>query len=142
MADEATIATKLQQIEQYYGELRTKQRSLSKDAFLERTTEQRAIERMFENVIQASADLAQHIATREFDHRGDSSKDAIRILADEDVIAVETMETLVDAVGFRNVLAHQYGDIEYSTVYEILQTELDVYDEYSRQIAEWFRSRQ
>ncbi len=37
---------------------------------VESTTEQRAVERMFENAIQACSALAQHIATRAFDFEG------------------------------------------------------------------------
>lgn len=51
------------------------------------------------------------------------------------------MDTLVAAVGFRNVLAHEYGTVEYDGVYETLQTGLEVYDAFSRQIARWFRNR-
>lgn len=94
---------------------------------------------MFENAISACADLARHVATREFGHEGDGSKDAIRRLADEGVIDEATMETLVAAVGFRNVLAHQYGTIDHSEVYGLLQRELSVYDEFSRQVAAWFK---
>ena len=141
MADDGVVSTKLEQIEQYHGELLSKQRSLSREQFLGETTEQRAVERMFENAIQACADLAQHVATRDFGYDGEGSKGAIRVLADEEIIDEETMQTLVAAVGFRNVLAHEYGSVEYGKVYEMLQTELAVYDEYSRQVAQWMQSR-
>ena len=139
MADERVVSVKLEQIEQFHGELRDKRESLSRDEFLESTTEQRAVERMFENTIQACSDLANHIATEDFDFNGSSSKEAIRVLSQEDVIDERTMTTLVAAVGFRNVLAHEYGHVDPGEVYETLQTGLGVYDAYSRQIAQWFR---
>jgi uncharacterized protein YutE (UPF0331/DUF86 family) len=90
---------------------------------------------MFENAVQACSDLAQHIATRNFEFDGSSSTKAFRVLAREGVIDGETTDTLVTAVGFRNVLAHKYGKVDYKEVYEIFQTELEVYDPFSRQIA-------
>jgi hypothetical protein len=48
MADERVVSIKLEQIEQYYGELSEKQETLSRNEFLGDTTEQRAVERMFE----------------------------------------------------------------------------------------------
>jgi uncharacterized protein YutE (UPF0331/DUF86 family) len=138
MADERVVATKLEQIEQYHGELTAKQQ-LSREAFLDETTEQRAVERMFENVIQACADLAQHVATQDFDYDGGASKEAIRTLGRRGVLDERTTDELVAAVGFRNVLAHEYGTVEYERVYELLQTELGVYDEFGRQVARWFR---
>ena len=137
MVDERVIAIKLEQIEQYHSELKSKQSSLSRHEFLSNTTEQRAVERMFENAIQACADLAQHIATREFGFDGSTSKDAMRILSEKDILDTQTADTLITAIGFRNVLAHEYGQIEYEEVYEILQTGLLVYDTYSQQIAQW-----
>ena len=94
---------------------------------------------MFENAIQACADLAQHIASRAFGFDGTTSKGAIRVLDREGVIDEETADTLVAAIGFRNVLAHEYGHVEYDEVYETLQTGLSVYETYSQQIAQWIQ---
>lgn len=52
------------------------------------------------------------------------------------------MTTLVAAIGFRNILAHEYGQIDSAEVYETLQTGLTVYDTYSQQIAQWFRNKE
>ena len=139
MVDERVVSVKLEQIEQYYSELKTKQETLPRQEFLSSTTEQRAVERMFENAIQACADLAQHIASREFGFNGTTSKGAIRVLNREDVIDEEAADTLVAAIGFRNVLAHEYGHVEYDEVYETLQTGLSVYETYSQQIAQWIQ---
>lgn len=139
MVDERVVSVKLEQIEQYHGELTAKQESLSRTDFLENTTEQRAVERMFENAIQACADLGQHVATDEFGFEGSTAKGAIHVLHDEGVLDEETTETLVAAIGFRNVLAHEYGHVDYEEVYATLQDGLDVYDRYSQQIAQWVR---
>lgn len=97
---------------------------------------------MFENAIQACSDLADHVATRDFGFDGSSAKGAIRVLHREGVIDEETMTTLVAAVGFRNVLAHEYGHVDAAEVYETLQTGLGVYDTFGRQIAQWVRDRE
>ena len=117
-----------------------KRSSITRERLYADTTEQRAIERMFENVIQACADLSKHIAARDFGFGGTGSKEAIHVLEHEGVIQEETVETLVEAVGFRNVLAHQYGSIDYDLVYDQLQEGLTVFDEFSQQVARWHRS--
>jgi hypothetical protein len=99
VVDERVVAVKLQQIEQYHGELKTKQETVSRRKFLSSTTEQRAVERMFENAIQACADLAQHVATSEFDFEGTTSKGAIRVLHHQGVITEETADTAVAGSG-------------------------------------------
>jgi uncharacterized protein YutE (UPF0331/DUF86 family) len=78
MADEGVVSIKLEQIEDYHSELRMKQRELSREDLLTNTTEQRAVERMFENVIQACSDLAQHIATRDFEASPGRASDSAR----------------------------------------------------------------
>lgn len=95
---------------------------------------------MFENVIQATTDLAKHIASSDFEYQGDESKEAIRTLHREEILDEETADILIAAVGFRNVLAHEYGAVDYDIVFDILQSELDVYDRFSQQIARWFQS--
>jgi len=137
VADKRVVAVKLEQIEQYHSELKGKQETLSREEFLSSTTEQRAVERMFENVIQACSDLAQHVATHKFGFEGKTSKGAIRSLHREGVISEATADTLVAAIGFRNVLAHEYGRIDYEDVWEMLQSGLSVYDTFSQQIARW-----
>lgn len=112
MADRRVIAGKLEQIEQYHAELSAAQQSLSQEDLRSNTTDQRAVERMFELAIQACSDLALHIATTDFDYDGDAAKEAIRVLGREGIIDGETTDTLVAAVGFRNVLAHEYGTID------------------------------
>jgi len=52
------------------------------------------------------------------------------------------MTTLVAAIGFRNVLAHEYGHINAEEVYETLQTGLTVYNDYSKQLAQWVRDQE
>ncbi len=142
MADERVVAIKLEQIEQYYGELAAKQAALSRSEFLRSTTQQRAVERMFENAIQACSDLAQHVATRDFGYDGNTAKEAVRVLHRNGVLDDKTMSTLVAAIGFRNVLAHEYGHVDPETVYDTLQTGLGVYDTYSQQVAEWVRDHE
>jgi len=139
IADERVVSIKLEQIEQYHGELTEKQETLSRSEFLGSTTQQRAVERTFENAIQECSDLAQHVASHDFGYEGSTTKEAVRVLHREGVIDEQTMTTLVNAIGFRNVLAHEYGHIDAEEVYETLQTELTVYDTYSRQIAQWVR---
>ena len=89
---------------------------------------------MFENAIQACADLARPVTSRAFEYEADSAKGAVRLLGRADVLDEETTETLVTAIGFRNVLAHEYGHVDEEAVFETLQSGLDVYDAFSQQI--------
>lgn len=141
MADPAVVSTKLEQIEQYYGELRSMQ-ALSREEFLNDVWKQRAVERMFENAIQACTDLSQHVATADFGYDGETGRGAVDVLVDHGVVDDATGAKLSDAVGFRNVLAHEYGHVDPERVYDYLQHDLQVYDEFGRQVAAWFTAEE
>lgn len=93
---------------------------------------------MFENAIQACVDLAKHVASEDFGYHGDGSKEAVAVLADNGVLEADTAATLTDAVGFRNVLAHEYGDVRPELVYDYLQEELTLYESFGQQVARWY----
>lgn len=61
-------------------------------------------------------------------------------LANEQVLEGGAAETIIAAIGFRNVLAHQYGSIDYDVIFEQLDAGLAVFDEFSQQVARWYRT--
>ncbi len=46
-----------------------------------------------------------------------------------------------EAVGFRNVLAHRYGEVDHDVVYDVLHGELHWFEQYQRELAQWFQGR-
>ena len=57
------------------------------------------------------------------------------------IIATETGEKLAEAVGFRNHLAHRYGDVDHDLAYDVLQEDLEWLDRFQQEIATWFLDR-
>ena len=71
-------------------------------------------------VIQASLDIASHIVAAEGFREPRDYGDLFRIL-EEGVLPASTADAMVEMVGFRNVLAHEYASIENERVYYHLQ---------------------
>ncbi len=46
------------------------------------------------------------------------------ILAKERVIAVESVKPLKAMIGLRNLIAHEYGDLDFTIIYRIVQEDL------------------
>lgn len=44
-----------------------------------------------------------------------------------------------EAVGFRNILAHRYGDVNHDAVYDVLHNDLDWFDRFQQEVAQWFQ---
>lgn len=141
MVDEEIVVTKLEQINEYTNDLED-MRGMSKERYVSDVVIQRAVERTLMNLIQSCIDLAQHIRAAEDHLTAQTSKEEIEALGEVDVISTETQERLEEAVGFRNVLAHRYGNIDHDTVYEVLHEDLHWFERFQQEVAQWFQGRE
>jgi uncharacterized protein YutE (UPF0331/DUF86 family) len=138
MVDEDVFFDKLQHVNQYTDDLRQMQ-GPSKDEYLEDVVLQRAVERTLMNLIQACIDLAQHICSAENLSSSGTAKQEIEALGNAAIMSQETQTKLEEAVGFRNVLAHRYGDIDHDVVYDVLHDDLVWFERFQQEVASWFR---
>lgn len=140
MVDEEVVVTKLEQINGYTHDLED-MRGLSKDRYVSDIVIQRAVERTLLNLIQSCIDLAQHIRATESIGNAETSKEEIEALGEAGVISRETQARLEEAVGFRNVLAHRYGDVDHDIVYEVLHEDLHWFGRFQQEVAQWLREQ-
>lgn len=135
MVDEAVVVDKSRHVNQYTDDLK-QMRGPSKEEYVEDMVTQRAVERTFMNLIQACIDLARHIrSTEDFSPSGTSKKE-IEALGNADILSEETQERMVEAVGFRNVLAHRYGHVDHDVVYDVLHDELHWFERFQQHEAQ------
>lgn len=140
MVDEAVVADTLRYVDQYLDDLE-EMRGLSKDEYLDDMVTQRAVERTLMNLIQACIDVASHIRAAEDLSPSGTSKREMEALGDAGVISSETQAKMEEAVGFRNVLAHRYGEVDHDIVYDVLHEDLQWFDRYQREVATWVREQ-
>jgi uncharacterized protein YutE (UPF0331/DUF86 family) len=81
----------------------------------------------FVTAIEACVDVAQHLCSSEGWGPPADNADALRQLARHEVLSVELSDQLTRAVGFRNVLVHEYVTVDDTIVVRRLEdlTELD-----------------
>ena len=83
-----------------------------------------ALERYLYLAVQSTIDLAEAaIAYKKFRKPSDMAE-AFHILNEEGVITDELTEKMAGMVGFRNIITHDYGKINYDIVYNVLQNRL------------------
>jgi uncharacterized protein YutE (UPF0331/DUF86 family) len=138
MVDEEVVVDKLRHINEYTNDLK-EMRGLSKEEYVADTVTQRAVERTFVNLIQSCIDLARHIRATEGLSPSGTAKEEIRSLGNAGIITSETREKMEEAAGFRNVLAHRYGDIDHDVVYEVLHSDLHWFERFQQDVAQWFQ---
>lgn len=136
MVDQEVVADKLRYINQYTDDLK-QMRGMSKEEYVEDIVTQRAVERTLMNLIQACIDLTQHIRSTEDLSPTGTAKQEMQALEDADVLSSETMNKMQEATGFRNILAHRYGDIDHEVVYDVLHNDLHWFERYQQELAQW-----
>lgn len=114
---------------------------MTEEEYLNDLILQRAVERTLMNLIQATIDLASHIRSGIGKSAAASAKGKIRAIGEAGVISPELQEHLAEAAGFRNVLAHRYGDIDHVEVHSILHEDLRWFERYQQEVAQWLKER-
>lgn len=80
--------------------------------------------------IEASIDAADHIIASEGLRPSQTLADSFASLADGGWISPDLARSLQDAARFRNLLVHQYADVDDRRVIELMRTRLADLDEY------------
>ena len=141
MVDDDVIVDKLRYINRYTDDLK-QIRGMSKEEYVEDMVTQRAVERTLMNLVQACIDLAQHIRSAEDLSPTGTAKQEMQALGNADIISRETQEKMEEAIGFRNILAHRYGDIDHEVVFDVLHNDLRWFEQFQQELARWFQQFQ
>lgn len=72
-----------------------------------------------ERACQAAIDLAMHVVAAKHLGMPQSQADAFRLLADGNALERSLSERMIGMCGFRNVLVHQYQDLEIDILHKI-----------------------
>src|SRR3989344_6784801 len=117
------ISDKIQEIEIYLSELL----DILPENFEEYKDKKTkaACERYSEKIITAVIDLAFLVIKEKSFKVPEEDKEAFEILATQNVITNQLSEKLKEAKGMRNILAHQYGQIDDKIVFDSIKNELE-----------------
>ena len=86
--------------------------------------------------IESGIDAAQHICSAERWGTPRDNGDAMRLLGDHGVLTPATAEAMRRAVGFRNVLVHEYVEVDDALVLSRL-ADLGDLDRFIEEVAAW-----
>lgn len=84
-----------------------------------------AVERYLYLVAQAAIDLAEAVVAYKRFRKPTSMSEAFSILNEEKIISLELTENLIKMTGFRNIMAHDYENLNYDIVYDVLHHKLN-----------------
>jgi len=124
MSNIKAIENKISSAKKYLTILK-RYRGFAKEKIRSNTDIRGAVERYLYLAVQSVIDLAEAVIAHNDFRKPTTMSEAFYILNEEKIIPDKLTEKLVRMVGFRNVLAHDYEDVDYDIVCDVLQKGLD-----------------
>ncbi|MBI2459069.1 MAG: DUF86 domain-containing protein [Parcubacteria group bacterium] len=124
MTSPTNIENKISLIEKYLGILERYQK-YSREEIEHDIDIRGAVERYLYLAAQATIELAETVIAYKKFRKPTSMSENFSILNEEGVISLEFSENLIKMTGFRNVIAHDYDNIDYDIVYDVLHHKLN-----------------
>lgn len=135
--DTAVIAMRLRKLDSYLRSLRQMQR-VSLDEYLRDDNIQTIVERKLQLSIQACMDIGSYLIGQLALTAPDEPQNLFAVLGREGVISRDLADRMVGMVRFRNILVHDYLEIDSTMVHRKLTAELKDFDQFSQEIIACF----
>jgi len=131
--DQDVILAKAKNIEQHLRRIREK-RELSLEEFLGDIDSQESRLFNLQMAVQNCIDIASHIISDEGLGVAGSTNELFSLLEENSYIDRSLFENMVAAVGFRNLIVHEYGQVDLKQVYQIAHHDIDDLESFLRAI--------
>ena len=118
------LRKRLGKLNEYLGYLE-RLRHYSVEEFLAEPERYGSAERFLQLSIEALNDVGSHVITDERLGAAESSRDVPRLLHEHGLIDSAAAQSWMNMVGFRNILVHEYLDLDRRIVHDVLQNHLD-----------------
>ena len=137
MVNRSIVLRKISRIRYYLSRIK-KYRCISLQEFQDDVNTQDIILHNLQLSIQGCIDLGSHIVSDEGWGVPGSFSEIFYILEDKGVIPRELTEKMVAMVGFRNIIIHEYEDVDFKIVHEILKKDIVDIESFLLKIVDFF----
>ena len=124
MVDQTLILRKLAELEEYLGQIREFS-SVSAEAYSGDWKTRRIVERTLQIIIELCIDIAGHIISDRRLRVPVSYADTFKSLAEAGLISPQLSDIMEKMAKFRNIVVHQYENVDTGIVIMILRRHLD-----------------
>ena len=118
------IRRRLEKLDEYLDVLRSLQ-EYDRKAFLADPERYGSAERFLQLAIESTLDIGGHVIAQLHLGSVESYRDIPVLLSQHGCLDEELRERWIRMIGFRNVLVHDYVDLDRDIVYDALQNDLD-----------------
>ncbi len=119
MVNPSVIMKRVEQVEKHLERIRPLA-SMSYENFLKDNVAQDVVEYNLFQIVNHLIDIFQHTVVDEEYGFPETAYEAVQILLEKGVLSQEDVELFKRMVGFRNVVGHDYVNLDKRTVYDIL----------------------
>lgn len=99
------------------------------------------LDRRMQKAIEAAIDIAIHLASQLRLPSQEKASDVFKILAQNKIIDKQLAQRLKGAVGFRNILVHEYTEVDYHLAYSDLNSKLKDLEDFAYQIKDFISKK-
>ena len=130
------IVLKLEKLDKYLGYLSELQQ-VNKEVFTADYHFFGLAERYFQLSIEVMLDVGKMLLLSEKTRRPEDNSDIFYALSEAGVISRDFVDRISGVVNFRNILVHEYEDIDKEIIYTKLQKNLEDFTEFKRQVIKY-----
>lgn len=117
-----------------YLKILTNFSNYSKEKIISDLTIRGSLERYLYLAVQATIDLAEATVSYKKLRKPATLSESFYILKEEKIISDVILNKMVKMVGFRNIMAHDYEEINYDIVFDVLHNHLKDLKEFLKAI--------
>lgn len=128
--DRETIERRLRKLEENLSLLRELQ-GVEAAEFLNDPKTRLYAAHLLQTAIQCVIDVGLHLVAGLNLGRVDRYSDIPRVLAENRIIPSELSQKLKRMIGLRNILVHEYLEVDYGALYQFIKTELRDFEEFA-----------
>jgi len=131
--DKKRILSKLDELNQYLSELKEIKTS-SIDEYINSIEKKRACERLIQISIETVIDICNILVSGLKLGLPFDEEDIFIKLENKKLISKETSKMLREMKGFRNILVHNYGDVDDELVFKMISKKLGDFDKFRKEV--------
>lgn len=101
-----------------------------------------AVERNFQVALEIVLDICSMLISEEGMEKPDDYRQMISALGEKGVLPEDFAERFEGAAGFRNILVHQYDEVDMEKLHNRLTEDLEDFDTFAQNIARYLKEKQ
>lgn len=138
MIDKDLIKNKMEDIQAYFKEMEPILKYESRE-IIEDNLKIRAVERLFQLIVDTSIDINTHIITETDFNTPEDYQSTFIILGENKILPMNFAVKIAPSVGLRNLIVHKYGKVDLKKMVDDIKNEIGQYLEYLKLVNEFIQ---